>query len=185
MQNITGKLDEYLIDCREMERLHRVEYETLRDEFETLRDNARTFARRTEDLLKNLKGATAASHNRLDAITAHQGRAIESAYAVQKLMLRVHTNSLSVDDYYTVANEVFRGAISAMISKVDRDDPRLVAFKRDVDAMFAQWERVAPVPGKSRAWATEILAGVNPDGKTERTRDTAEAPVASSSVARE
>jgi hypothetical protein len=165
-----------------MERLHQNEYDTLRDEFEAIRDNAKTFSKRTEEMLKNLKSSAATSHNRLDAITEHQGRAIESAYAVQKLMLRVHGESLTTDDYYTVANEVMRGAIAAMMSKVDRDDPRLMAFKRDVDAMFSQWERVAPVAGKSRAWATEVLSALNVEGKK---RTSTDAPPASSSLPRE
>jgi hypothetical protein len=53
-----------------------------------------------------------------------------------QLMMQVHSHSLTMDNYYSVANEVLRVVVGAMLQKLERTDPRLVAFRHEVDAMF-------------------------------------------------
>jgi hypothetical protein len=102
-------------------------------------------------------------------------------YAIKDVLLRVHNDSFSLNDYFVVTNELLRGALTAMAQEIDRSDPRFAAFKLNVQSLFHQWNDIFPIPSYSNAWATEIINIIG-EKKDRRTNEATQSHSASISA---
>jgi hypothetical protein len=142
---ITSRMDVYKENCRVLQATHEEQLKQLQSDFVQIHDEASTLNSRTDDLLRNLKKTTAGVYKRFDAVDVLQQQAIEAARALKDVLLRVHNDEFSMDDYYTVVHELMRGALTTMSHQYDPNDPRFETFKRDVRAMFTSWATLASI----------------------------------------
>jgi hypothetical protein len=159
MDNITkmtSQLNIYGDETRDMQRSHRREFESSRREFERIRDHASMFHQRTEDLIKNFRLTTSAMNRRFDLMDLQQQHAVDAARALKDVLLRIHHDSFSLDDYYLAINELLRGALTLLTVRFHRSNPLLIAFKNDMEGMFRHWNAMAPSPLHDGVWAAEL-----------------------------
>ena len=152
-----SRLETHKAECHKMEVFHREQFQLLKDEFEKIHADATTITQRTNDLLKDFKKSTTTMYRRFDAIEVHQQQAADTAHAIKDVLLRVHNDSFSINDYFVATNELLRGALTALAQESDISDPRFTAFKLSIQSLFHQWNDISPVPSYSNAWATEII----------------------------
>jgi hypothetical protein len=129
----------------------------LQDELTQLRDDAATLNKRTDEALRNLKKTTSGIHRRFDAVEILQRQAIDTARALKEVLLRIHSDEFSMDDYYSAVRELMRGALTSMSNQFDPNDPRFESFKRDVRTMFTEWQRIVPVALSADSSMTDLM----------------------------
>jgi hypothetical protein len=142
------------------------EFEASQQEFECIRKHAVLFTSQTEELLKHFKMSASAMYRRFDLMDLHQQHAIDSVCTLKDILLHIHHDSLSLDDYYLAINELLRGALTSLAAHFDRTDTHLIAFKSEMEGMFNHWNAMAPSPLHNGMWAaklTNIIAQTKTD----------------------
>jgi hypothetical protein len=133
------------------------EFEASRQEFECIREHAVLFTSRTEELLKHFKMLASAMYRRFDLMDLHQQHAIDSVRTLKDVLLHIHHDSLSLDDYYLTINELLRGALTSLTARFDWTNTCLIAFKSEMEGMFNHWNVMAPSPLHNGMWAAELM----------------------------
>jgi hypothetical protein len=77
------------------------------------------FTSQTEELLKHFKMLALVMYRHFDLVDLHQQHAIDSAHALKDILLCIHHDSLSLDDYYLAINELLRGALTSLAACFD------------------------------------------------------------------
>jgi hypothetical protein len=114
------------------------------------------FTSQTEELLKHFKMSALAMYRCFDLVDLQQQHAIDSACALKDVLLCIHHDLLSLDDYYLAINELLRGALTTLAACFYRTDTCLIAFKSEMEGMFNHWNVMALSPLHNSMWAAEL-----------------------------
>ncbi|KAF9521095.1 hypothetical protein BS47DRAFT_1386788 [Hydnum rufescens UP504] len=97
-------------------------------------------------------------YRRFDLMDLQQQHAVDSARALKDVLLRIHNDSFSLDDYYLTINELLRGVLTSFVACFDKTDTHLIAFKSDMEGMFHHWNSLAPSPLHTGMWTAELTS---------------------------
>ena len=147
----------YKAECHKMEAFHREQFQLLKGGFKRIHADATMITQYTNDLLKNFKKSTSTMYRWFDAIDIHQQQAADTAYMIKDVLLRIHNDLFSLNDYFVAMNELLHGALMALAQETDRSEPHFAAFKLNIQLLFHQWNEISPVPSYLNAWAMEII----------------------------
>jgi hypothetical protein len=117
-------------------------------------------------------------YRHFDLMEFQQQHAIDSASALKDVLLHIHHDSMSLDDYYLTINELLRGALTSLASRFDKSDTRLIAFKSDMEGMFRHWNSMAPSPLHEGTWSAELTSIIAQMKQEKRMVDLAPKPSA-------
>ncbi|KAF9511612.1 hypothetical protein BS47DRAFT_1394994 [Hydnum rufescens UP504] len=148
----------YESECRNLQKNHKREFELSRQEFECIHEHATLFTKQTEKLLKHFKMSTSAMYRCFDLMDLQQQYAMDSARALKDILLHIHNNSFSLDDYYLTINELLRGILTSFIAHFDKMDTCLITFKSDMEGMFHHWNSLAPSPLHEGMWTAKLTS---------------------------
>jgi hypothetical protein len=141
-----------------MQSTHQKEFQLLLHEIKHYYDLTSILNQRTRELLKNHKQMASTMYQCFDLMELQQQHAIDSACALKDVLLHIHHDSMSLDDYYLTINELLRGALTSLASRFNKSDTHLIAFKSDMEGMFCHWNSMALSPLHDGTWLAELTS---------------------------
>jgi hypothetical protein len=136
VEKMTAQLHDYRGECCDMQAKHKREFKLSLHKIKHYKDLTAILDSRTKELLKNYKLTTSMMHRHFDLMDLQKQHAVDSVHALKDILLCIHHDSFSLDDYYLVINELLRGALTLLASQFNRLDTCLIAFKSDMEGMF-------------------------------------------------
>jgi hypothetical protein len=106
-------------------------------------------------------------NRQFDSISVQQIHAMEAVHSLKDVLLRIHNDSFSLEDYYLMINELIHRALTSLSEHVDGSDLRLLALKAEVQSVFHHWNSIVPTSSTHSMWAAEIM---NIIGKMKETK---------------
>jgi hypothetical protein len=155
---VTSELQDYRTECCDMQSTHQTEFQLSLHKIECYYDLTSILNQRTRELLKNHKQTVSTMYWHFDLMEFQQQHAIDSACTLKDVLLRIHHDSMSLDDYYLAINELLRGALTLLAGWFDKSDTRLIAFKSDMEGMFHHWNSMALSPLHDGTWLAELTS---------------------------
>jgi hypothetical protein len=153
---VTNCMDSYKKLCKDIAVFHRKEFDLLHTEFKHICDDSNTISYRSEELLKNFRQSTSAMFKQFDTIEVLQQSASDLAFALKNVLLQVHNDAMSLDDYYHIINKLILGALTTLSCKVKRMDPQFKALKSNVQNVFHGWNLISPTKAHNGTWVVDI-----------------------------
>jgi hypothetical protein len=178
VDKVTLELQDYRTECRDMKSAHEKEFQLSLREIEHYYDLTSILNQRTRELLKNHKQMASTMYWHFDLMEFQQQHAIDSAHALKDVLLHIHHNSMSLDDYYLTINELLRGALTSLAGWFDKSDTCLIAFKSDMEGMFCHWNSMALSLLHDGTWSAELTSIIARMKQEKRTVDLAPKPSA-------
>jgi hypothetical protein len=158
VDKVTSELQDYRTECCNMQSAHQKEFQLLLHEIKHYYDLTLILNQRTGELLKNHKQTASTMYQHFDLMEFQQQHAINSAHALKDVLLHIHHDLMSLDDYYVAINELLRGGLTLLAGRFDKSDTCLIAFKSDMEGMFHHWNLMAPSPLYDGTWLAKLTS---------------------------
>jgi hypothetical protein len=106
--------------------------------------------------MRNFRQSTSVMFKQFDTIEVLQQSALDSAFALKNVLLQVHNDAMSLDNYYHIINKLILRALTTLSCKVERMDPWFKALKSDVQNVFHGWNLISLTEAHNGTWVAEI-----------------------------